>query len=124
MPQYPRLHNMLLHLQQCEYTIQCRPGKEMILADCLSLFPSYKERQPLTPHCHIYCLHFSGQYLTVIYGAAERDPIHSTIYRVTLNGWLDQYHAVPHSAHHFYKSRDKVSFTMASHQRQQDMDPS
>ena len=37
-----------------------------------------------------------------IRGATERDPIHSTLYRITLNGWLENFRSVPHIACHFW----------------------
>ena len=37
---YPNLQRMLLQLQKYDYTTQYKPGKEMVLADHLSCFPS------------------------------------------------------------------------------------
>ena len=36
----PWLWHMLLHMQKYDYTIWYKPGKDMVLADCLSCFPS------------------------------------------------------------------------------------
>ena len=39
----------------------------------------------------------------------EGDPIHSTVYRLTLNGWSNRIQEVPHIAHHFRSTRDKLT---------------
>ena len=43
----PRLQQMLLHMQKYDYTIVYKPGKDMVLADCLSCFPSYTNYLPI-----------------------------------------------------------------------------
>ena len=49
----PGLQHILLHMQKYHYTIQYKPGKDMILADCLSQFPSTKESLPIPIHQNI-----------------------------------------------------------------------
>ena len=49
----PHLQRMLLCLQKYDYTIVYKPGKEMVLADCLSRFPSRKEYMPIELHQNI-----------------------------------------------------------------------
>ena len=83
---------MLLHLQNYDYTIVYRPWREMVLADCLSQFPSRKEYMPIELHQNIHNMHFEPDRLNIVRGTIERDPIHSTIYRLTLNGWPDRVH--------------------------------
>ena len=89
----PCLQCMLLRLQKYDYTIVYKPGKEMVLADHLSRFPSRKEYMPIELHQNIHNVHFEP-----VRGAIERDPIHSTVYRLTLNGWLERVHEVPRIA--------------------------
>ena len=100
---------MLLHLQKYDYTIVYRPGKEMVLADRLSQFPSRKEYMPIELHQNIHNVHFEPDRLNIVRGAIERDPIHSTIYRLTLNGWLDRVHEVPRIACHFWGTQDELT---------------
>ena len=38
---------MLLHMQRYEYTIKYKPGKERVLANCLSHFPFYSNSLPI-----------------------------------------------------------------------------
>ena len=94
----PRLQCMLLRLQKYDYTIVYRPGKEMVLADRLSQFPSRKEHMPIELHQNIHNMHFEPERLNIVRGAIERDPIHSTTYRLTLNGWPDRIQEVPRIA--------------------------
>ena len=49
----PNLQHMLLHMQKYDYTIQYKPNKEMVLADCLSCFPSLSESLPIPIHQNI-----------------------------------------------------------------------
>ena len=91
----PHLQRMLLHLQKYDYTIQYKSGKEMVLADCLSCFPSRKENLPIELHQNIHKIYFTPDKLNIVRGAVERDPIHSNVYRLTLNGWPDRIQDVP-----------------------------
>ena len=58
----------------------------MVLADCFSQFPSRKENIPIELHQSIHNIYFTPDKLNIVREAAERDPIKSTIYRLTLNG--------------------------------------
>ena len=77
----PHLQQMLLHLQKYDYAIVYKPGKEMVLADCLSQFPFRKEYMPIELHQNIHNVHFEPDGLNIVRDAIERDPIHSTIHR-------------------------------------------
>ena len=57
---------------------------------------------PIELHQNIHNVHFEPDRLNIVRGAIERDPIHSTMYRLTLNGWPDRVHEVPRIAHHFW----------------------
>ena len=105
----PHLQCMLLHLQKYDYTIVYKPGKEMVLADRLSRFPSGKEHMPIELHQNIHNVHFEPDRLNIVRGAIERDPIHSTTYRLTLNGWPDRVHEVPRIARQFWGTRDELT---------------
>ena len=76
----PRLQCILLKLQKYDYTIQHIPGKDMVLADRLSMFPSCTENSPIILHHNIQTINFNSECLNIIRGATERDPIHSTLY--------------------------------------------
>ena len=82
----PTLQCMLLRLQKYDYTIQYIPGKDMVLADRLSRFPSHKNNTPTELHQNTQTLNFNHDHLNIVKGAIERDLVHSTVYRLTLNG--------------------------------------
>ena len=100
---------MSLHLQKYDYTIVYKPGKEMVLADCLSQFPSRKEYMPIELHQNIHNIHFELDRLNIVRGAVERDPIHSTVYRLTLNVWPDRIQEVPRIARYFWGTWDELT---------------
>ena len=83
----PYLQCMLLRLQHYDYTLQYKPGKEMVYADRLSRFPLRKENSPIELHQNIQHISFIPNKIKIIYGAVERHPILSTVYQLTLNGW-------------------------------------
>ena len=70
------------------------------MADCQ--FPSRKEYMPIELHQNIHNIHFEPDRLNIVREAVERDPIHSTIYRLTLNGWPDRIQKVSRIACHFW----------------------
>ena len=97
----PRLQHMLQKFPKFHYTIQYIPGKDIILADRLSRFPSCTENSPIILHPNIQTINFNSEHLNIIREATERDPIHSALYRLTLNGWPDNFRTVPCIACHF-----------------------
>ena len=105
----PTLRRMLLCLKKYDYTIVYKPGKEMFLADHLSRFPSRKENVPIELHQNIQNIHFAPDKLNIVRGAMERDPICSTVYRLTLNVWPNSSLEVPHIACHFWGTRDELT---------------
>ena len=48
----PQLQQMLLHMQKYNYTIQYKPDNDIVLADCLSHFPSHYNYLSI-PNAHI-----------------------------------------------------------------------
>ena len=105
----PRLQQMLLCMQKYDFTIVYKPGKDMVLADCLSCFPSYTNYLPIPLVHNIQHVQLSTSELDVIRGAVECDPVYSTVYRLTLRGWPDRVQDVPHVARHFWGARDELS---------------
>ena len=81
----------------------------MVLADCLSHFPSRKENMPIELHQNTHNIYFTQDKLNIVRGAVERDPIHCIVYRLTLNGWPDRVQEIPHIAHHFWGTRDELT---------------
>ena len=81
----------------------------MILADSLSRFPSQRENAPIELHQNIQHLTFTPDKITIIRGAVERDPILSTVYCITLNGWPSKISKVPRIARQFWGARDELT---------------
>ena len=105
----PRLQRMLLQLQKYDYTLIYKPGKEITLADRLSKFPLNKENTPIELHQTIKHLTFTSDRINIIRGSIKRDPILSTVYRLTLNGWSDRISQVSRIARQFWGARDELS---------------
>ena len=61
----PHLQRMLLCLQKSDYTIQYKPGKETVLADRLSTFPSRKENMPIKLNQNIHNIYFAPYNLNI-----------------------------------------------------------
>ena len=64
---------MLLDMQKYDYTIQYKPGKEMVLANCLSHSPSLKHSLPIPIAQNIQHVQLSDAEVDVISGSMEHD---------------------------------------------------
>ena len=105
----PRLQWMLLHMQKYDYTIQYKPGKEMVLANCLSHFPSYSNSLPIPIAQNAQYVQLSNTELDIIWGSMDCGPVYSTIYHLTLRGWPEHRQQVPQIARHFWGTQDELS---------------
>ena len=105
----PRLQWMLLCMQKYDYTIVYKPGKDMVLADHLSHFPSNTNYLPIPLAHNIQHVQLSTSELDVIQGTVECDPVYSTVYGLTLRGWSDRVQDVPCIARHLWSTRDELS---------------
>ena len=47
--------------------------------------------------------------MNIVRGAIERDPVHTTVYRLTPNGWPDRIRDIPCIAHHSLGTRDELT---------------
>ena len=90
-------------------TTQYIPGQNMVLADRLSRFPSPCDSLPIELHQNIHTLNFHSDRLLIIKGAIEHYPIHLAVFRMTLNGWPNRVHDVPHLACHFWSLREELT---------------
>ena len=113
-PAPPNLQCMLLRLQHYNYTLQYKPGKEMVLADWLSRLPSRKENSLIEVHQNIQHFSFTPDKISIISGSLERDPILSIVYCPTLHGWPEKANKVPRIAWQFLGSnqgRNRICIT-------------
>ena len=97
----PRLQQMPLHMQKYDYTMVYKPGKDMVLADHLSCFPSNSNYLSIPLAQNIQHVQLSTAELDVIGGSVECDPVYSTVYHLTLRGWPRRVQDIPHIARHF-----------------------
>ena len=85
-----RLQRMLLRLQQYDMVITYQPGKEMLLTDALSRLPLRANNTEIKLDLRVDAISFaafSSSRLTKTAMETQKDPILSTVHRVTLNGW-------------------------------------
>ena len=81
----------------------------MISTERLSQFPSRKENTPIELHQNIQHLKFIPDKINIIRGTVKWDPILSTVYHLTLNGWPDRINEVPRLARQFWGAKDELS---------------
>ena len=106
------LQRMLLHLQQHDMVIMYWPGKEMLLADTLSHLPlraNNSENQLNLCVDAISIETFSRSWLTKTAEETQRDPILSTVHRLTLNSWPEKWRHVLRIACTYWDFRDELS---------------
>ena len=107
---------MLLCMQKYNYIIQYRPGKEMMLADHLSHFPSHSNSLSITQN--VQHSQLSNAELDIIWGSIEHDPVYITVYCHTLRGWPKQRLQVPWFARHFWGTCDALLWMLAYFSRE------
>ena len=105
----PCLQCMLLHMKMYNYTIQYKPGKEMVLANHLSHFPFLKEYLPIPICQNIQHVQLSTDKLDSIRGAIEHNPVYSTLYCLILRGWHDCLKHVSRITHYFWNTQEELS---------------
>ena len=106
-----RLQRMLLQLQQYDMVITYRPGKEMLLADVLSRLPSRTDTE-IKLNLRVDAIsksEFTRSCLIKIAAEMQRDPILSTVHRLTLNGWPQRNTNIPRIARNYWDFRDELS---------------
>ena len=105
----PCLECLLLHMQKYDFMIQYKPGKETILTNHLSHFPSCKMSLPIALNNNIQHLQLSKDKLDAVLGAVECDLVYNTLYCLTLKGWSDCLKLVLRTAWHLWGTHDELS---------------
>ena len=100
---------MLLHMQKYNYTMQYKPGKEMVLVDHLCYFSSLKHSLPIPIAQNIQHVQLPNGELDVIQGSVECNLGYSTVYHLTLRGRPKHRQQVPHIAKHSWGAWDELS---------------
>ena len=107
-----RLQRMLLRLQHYDMVITYRPGKEMLLADALSRLPSRANNTEIKLDLWVKTISFaafSSSRLTKTATETQKDPILSTVHRLTQNGWPWVQRHILRVARNCWDFRDELS---------------
>ena len=104
----PRLQRMLLQLQRYDVTIRYRPGKEMLLADALSRYPSRASGE-IKLDMRVDYIAFSKTWIAKLKDTTREDPILGTVYQLTQQGWPHQRRHTPRMAWAYWDFRDQLS---------------
>lgn len=105
----PRLQRMLLRLQGYDFTIKYRPGREMLLADCLSRQPNTGKRETIGLDVKVCLVQFSSSKLHQLQEATNKDDILCALRDVILSGWPDDRRKIPVPIRTFWSFRDELS---------------
>ena len=103
-----RLQQMLLQLQQYDVTIKHRPGKEMLLADALSRYPSQTSGE-IKLDMRVNYIAFSKTWIAKLKETMREDPILDTVYQLIQQGWPHQRRHTPWMARVYRNFRDQLS---------------
>ena len=104
----PRLHRMLLQLQRYNLTIKYRPGKDMLLADALSRYPS-RGSEEIKLDMRVDYVAFNKAWIAKLKEATWEDPITGIVYQLTQQGWPHQRRHTPRMARAYWHFRDELS---------------
>ena len=104
----PRLQRMLLQLQRYDLVIRYKPGKEMLLADAMSRCPSHSSEE-IKLDMRVDYIAFNKAWIAKLKEATWEDPILSTVYQLTQQGWPHQRRHTPRMARHYWDFRDELS---------------
>ena len=104
----PRLQRMLLQLQRYDVTIRYKPGKEMLLADAMSRCPSLSSEE-IKLDMRVDYIAFNKAWLAKLREATREDPILSTVYQLSQQGWPHQRRHTPRMARAYWDFRDELS---------------
>ena len=105
----PRLQRMLLRLQQYDFKIEYKPGKEMTLADTLSRLPSPGNKDSIDLDMTIGQVRFSASKIKELQEETKRDSALSQLIPIIANGWPENIKMVPEAVRSFWSFRDELS---------------
>ena len=105
----PRLQRMLLRLQQYDFTIEYKPGKEMTLADTLSRLPCPSNKDSIDLDMTIGQVRFSNSKIKELQEETKKDSTLSQLIPIIANGWPENIKMVPEAVRTFWSFRDELS---------------
>ncbi len=119
----PRLQRMLLKIQGYNFTIQYRPGTEMVLADTLSRLPNPKEHKeiPLDVQVHtmdlevedpegltVALINFRKEKEDQLREETKKDPVLNSLAELIYVGWPNAMKELPTSLRPYWFFRDEL----------------
>ncbi len=104
-----RLQRMLLRLQRYDYTIEYRPGKEMILADSLSRLPSKANDTEIDLDIKVCFIQFSTPRLNELREETREDPVLFELMEYVLKGFPDQRCQMSPATRIYWSFRDEIT---------------
>ena len=105
----PRLQRMLLKLQGYNFSIEYKPGKELMLADTLSRLPSLENQETINLDVRVDLVKFQPERLESIRSSTRQDPVLNQLVNVIINGWPDTIKDVPTHIRSYWSFRDELS---------------
>ena len=111
----PRLQRMLLRLQQCNFSLKYKPGKELVIADTLSRAYTSDSDSTMEEDVRQHVLTVvenipvEASRLQSIKTTTARDEDLCQLQNIILNGWPDNKSNVPLELHEYWSCRDELS---------------
>ena len=102
------LQRMLLQFQRYDLTIRYKPERDMLLADALSRCPSRLSKE-IKLDMRVNYITFNKAWINKLKEATWEDPITSTVYQLTQQGWPHQRRHTPRMARAYWDFRDELS---------------
>ena len=104
-----RLQRMLLRLQRYSYTIKCRPGKEMNLADSLSRLPSTRPAREIQLDMKVCFILFSEARQQQLKEETAKDQVLDLLKKHIYEGFPPTFHDMPLDLRSYWSIRDELS---------------
>ena len=105
----PRLQRMLLRLQQYDFKIEYKPGKEMALADTLSRLPSPNNKESIDLDITVGQVRFSTEKIEALRAETKVDQTLKQLIPIIIQGWPENIKEVPEAIRSFWSFRDELS---------------
>ena len=105
-----RLQHMLLRLQPYYYSIVYRPGKEMVLPECLSHLPKNRTNNDVEVNLNMKICHvqFSNEKIDALRKATKNNVL-STLMQYTIHGFPGKQHDIPKEIRNYWLLNDELS---------------
>ena len=105
----PRLQRMLLRLQGYDFVIKYRPGKEMLVADCLSRQPNKSRSNLIELDVKVCHVQFSTEKLSQLRTAVNQDDVLCRLRDVIIHGWPKERYELNSMLRPYWSFRDELS---------------